>query len=133
MAYLFCALADLPSPPPCGQPIQLLGRLVVEDDSVWLAAPAAPVGAGAGAPPPPPPPPRLFVDTSLLPAHDVHRAAKAGLVHALGVLRMEVGGGGGGAARPVLQAEALRLAEGADCAAGARAVRERGQLLRECG
>ena len=129
MAYLFCAIADLPSPPPCGQPIQLLGRLVVEDDSVWLAAPAASVGAGAAAAAPP----RLPVDTSLLPAHDVHRAAKAGLVHALGVLRMEVGDGGGGVARPVLQAEALRLAEGADCAAVARAVWERGQLLRECG
>ena len=127
MAYLFCALADLPTPPPCGQPIQLLGRLVVEDDSAWLAAPAS-VG-----PPPRPPPARLSVDTSLLPAQDVHRAAKAGLVHALGVLRVEVDGGGGGAARPVLQAEALRLAEGADCAAVARAVREREQLLRECG
>ena len=126
MAYHFFALADLPSPPPCGQPIQLLGRLVVEDDSAWLAAPAS-VGLS-----PRPPPARLTVDTSLLPAHDVHRAPKAGLVHALGVLRMEVGGGGG-AARPVLQAEALRLAEGADCAAVARAVRERGQLLRECG
>jgi hypothetical protein len=148
-AYTFCDLSQLPTPPPYGLPIQLLGRLVCVDEQrpfAWLEAPPAPALRGAGdAPPPPPPPPRLALDTSLLPTADVHRSAKTGLVHALGVLRLEVGAGGeaggdedegggsggGGATRLKLQVEVLRLAEGADYAAVTRTVRERAQLLRE--
>jgi hypothetical protein len=142
MAYVFAELASLTPPPPVGQPIQLVGRLCDVDEQrprAWLEAPAAAGaarGGGGGAVAR-----RLAVDTSLLPAGDVHRAARAGLVHALGVLRVEVGGeegeegaGEGAAPAPRLtfQVEMLRLAEGADCAALARALRDREQLLREC-
>ena len=124
-------------------------------------APARARGAAAASAAAAHPPPRLALDTSLLPAEDVHRAA-AGLVHALGTLRLvaaeeeegeeegeggsEGGSGmaeegapaggrrlGAGAPQLVLLVDILRPAEGADYAALARALGARAAFLEEEG
>ncbi len=170
LSYRFITLEAPPAPPACGLPVQVLGLLCSVEPQRARAALEAPPPPRTALPPAAAasaaaahPPPRLALDTSLLPAEDVHRAA-AGLVHALGTLRLvaaeeeeeegeeegeggsEGGGGmaeegapaggrrpGAGAPQLVLLVDILRPAEGADYAALARALGARAAFLEEEG